>query len=56
LLSGAVGAAIPGFGLAAQCGDIPNPLSTQALTTEDANLNLSLVEPTPMLSSPWCKS
>ena len=44
-----VGAAIPGSGLAAQCGDIPNPSSSQALTSEDANLNLSLVEPTSML-------
>ena len=44
----AVGAAIPGLGLASQCGDIPNPSLSKALATEDANLNFSLVEPTSM--------
>jgi hypothetical protein len=40
----AVSAAIPVLRLAAQRGDIPNPSSSKALTTEDANLNFSLVE------------
>jgi hypothetical protein len=45
----AVGTAMPGLGLASQCGDIPNPSLSKALATEDANLNFSLVEPTSML-------
>jgi len=40
---------MPGLGLASQCGDIPNPSLSKALATEDANLNLSLVEPASML-------
>ena len=40
---------MPGLGLASQCGDVPNPSLSKALATEDANLNLSLVEPTSML-------
>jgi hypothetical protein len=44
-----VGAAIPRLGLTSQGGDIPNPSLAKALPTEDANLNLSLIEPTSML-------
>lgn len=45
----AVGAAIPGIGLASQFGDIPNPSLFKALATEDANFNFILVGRTSML-------
>jgi hypothetical protein len=43
-----VGATIPGFGLAAQCGNIANPAFPQALAAEEADLDLSLVQPASM--------
>ncbi len=45
----AVGAAIPGFGLAAQCCDIRDSAFSEALAAEEANLNLGLVLPASML-------
>jgi hypothetical protein len=45
----AVCAAIPGFGLAAQGEDIPDPAFSEALAAEETNLDLGLVEPTSML-------
>ena len=36
---------IPGYGLSAQGGDIANPAFSQALTAEEADLDLSLIEP-----------
>ena len=43
-----VGATIPGFGLAAQCGNIADPAFPQALAAEEADLDLSLVQPASM--------
>jgi hypothetical protein len=34
---------IPGFSLAAQRSDVPDPASSQALTAEETNLNLGLI-------------
>lgn len=44
-----VGAAIPGFGLASQRGDIRGPCVSVALAAEEADLDLGLVEPASML-------
>src|ERR1035437_3894645 len=38
-------ASIPGFGLAAQRGDVPDPSPSQTLAAEKADLNLNLVQP-----------
>jgi hypothetical protein len=40
---------IAGFSLAAQRSDVPDPVSSQALTAEETILNLGLIEPTSML-------
>jgi hypothetical protein len=40
-----VGAAIPGFGLASQRGDIPDPAFSEALAAEEADPDFGLVEP-----------
>jgi hypothetical protein len=45
----AVHAWIPGFGLTTQRSNIPDPAFPQALATEQADLHLSLVQPTSML-------
>src|ERR1035437_8730412 len=44
-------ASIPGFGLAAQRGDVPGPSPSQTLAAEKADLNLSLVQPTSVCGS-----
>jgi len=43
--------AIPGFGLVAKGDDIPDPAFSEALAAEKDNLDLGLVEPTPLKQS-----
>jgi DNA-binding transcriptional LysR family regulator len=40
-----IGASIPSFGLTAEVQDVPDPAFSQALAAEEADLNLSLIEP-----------
>src|SRR5664280_1214631 len=44
----AIGTAIPGFDLAAEHSDIPDPALSQALAAEEADLDLGLVQPASM--------
>src|ERR1035437_4935252 len=45
----AIGTAIPGFDLAVEGSDIPDPALSQALAAEEADLDLGLVQPASML-------
>jgi hypothetical protein len=42
----AIGAAVPCFGLAAECSDVPNSACPQALAAEETDLYLGLIQPT----------
>ena len=45
----AIGTPIPCFGLTAQVREVPDPAFSEALAAEQADLNLSLIQPTSML-------
>jgi len=44
-----IGTSIPSFGLTAQVHDVRDPAFSEALAAEQANLNLSLIQPASML-------